>query len=189
MIRDISLLLFIGLALGQDKNIALFDLTNNGLKPNEVRTLTDRLRTELVQLGKFKVVERSKIDDILKEQGFQLSGCVDECLIEVGNLLGATSIILGSIGIVGDIYTISARMVNTTTGEVEKAISYDSEYDIENLLKFGMRDCAYQLLKMTPTNLDSEYSGSGEVDIIKQILKFSAVYLIYLLTLGLMPPL
>ena len=42
---------------------------------------------------------------------------------------------------------------------------------------------------MTPTNLDSEYSGSGEVDIIKQILKFSAVYLIYLLTLGLMPPL
>ena len=31
----------------------------------------------------------------------QLSGCADECLIEVGKILGSSSIIVGSIGKVG----------------------------------------------------------------------------------------
>ena len=146
MVRYISLLLFIGLAWGQPKTVAVFDFSNNGLSINEVRTLTDRLRTELVQLEKFNVVERSKIDEILSEQKFQMSGCVDECLIEVGKLLGATSVVIGSIGKVGNTFTVSARIVNATTGEIEKAISYDSQYNIDELLTLGMRNVVRKLI-------------------------------------------
>ena len=92
MTRIFPILLFIGLAWGQT-TIAVFDFSNNGLSNNEVSTLTDRLRTELVNVSEFKVVERSKIDDILKEQKFQLSGCVDECLLEIGKMLGANEIV------------------------------------------------------------------------------------------------
>ena len=72
-----------------ETTMAVFDFSNNGLSNNEVLTLTDRLRTELVRVSDNKIVERSKIDDILKEQKFQMSGCVDECLIELGKMLGA----------------------------------------------------------------------------------------------------
>ena len=66
MIKQLTLLLFIGLAWGQT-TIAVFDFSNNGLSNNEVLTLTDRLRTELVQVSDYTIVERSKIDEILKE--------------------------------------------------------------------------------------------------------------------------
>ena len=149
MTKRLLLLLFIGLAWGQT-TIAVFDFSNNGLSNNEVSTLTDRLRTELVNVSEFKVVERSKIDDILKEQKFQLSGCVDECLLEIGKMLGANEIVIGSFGKVGNIFTISARIVDAESGEVMQAISYDSDYSVENLLKFGMRDCAYRLMDKNP---------------------------------------
>tara|TARA_B100001013_G_scaffold201301_1_gene121944 strand:- start:347 stop:1339 length:993 start_codon:yes stop_codon:yes gene_type:complete len=135
--------------------IAVFDFSNNGLKDNEVKTLTDRLRNELVQNGNFKVVERSKIDEILSEQKFQMSGCVDECLIEVGKILGASKIVIGSIGMVGNTYTISARMVDAETGEIENAFSYDSKYNIDLLLTNGMKEVALRLIDPKANNIIS----------------------------------
>ena len=108
--------------------------------------LSDRLRTVLVKYEKFNVVDRSKIDDILEEQELQLSGCVDECLLEVGKILGATSIVSRSIGKVGNYYTINARKINATTFKVEQAISYDSKYNIDDLLIDGMQEIAKELL-------------------------------------------
>ena len=63
----------------------VFEFENNGLEPFEVRQLSTRLESELVKLGKYNVVERNKIDEILKEQKLKMSGCVEECLIEIGN--------------------------------------------------------------------------------------------------------
>jgi len=100
MTKHLILSLFIGLAWGQT-TIAVFEFENNGLEPFEVRQLSTRLESELVKLGKYNVVERSKIDEILKEQKLQMSGCVEECLIDVGEMLGAKQIILGSVGRLG----------------------------------------------------------------------------------------
>jgi len=58
MRRYISLLLFIGLALGQT-TIAVFPLENNGLKDSDARILTDRLQSEFVKIGDYTVVERN----------------------------------------------------------------------------------------------------------------------------------
>ena len=63
--------------------------------------MTDRLRNELVQFDEIEIVERKRIDAVFQEQKIQLSGCADECLIEVGKILGSSSIIVGSIGKVG----------------------------------------------------------------------------------------
>ena len=54
MIRYISLLLFLGLAFTQDITIAVFDFKNNGLEPHEVRQLSTRLESELVNVGNYK---------------------------------------------------------------------------------------------------------------------------------------
>ena len=68
--KHLTLLLFIGLAWGKT-TIAVFEFENNGLEPFEVRQLSTRLESELVKLGKYNVVERTKIDEILKEQKLQ----------------------------------------------------------------------------------------------------------------------
>ena len=143
-----NILLFSNLTAFTIKNetIAVFDFIGNDVNSNTARTLSDRLRIELVKYNFINVLERSRIDAILEEQAIQMSGCVDECLVEVGKLLGATSIITGSIGKVGDYYTINARKINATTGKLENAFGYDSKLGIESLLVNGMNEVAYQIV-------------------------------------------
>ena len=145
MRRYITLLLFIGLVWGQSTTIAVFDFENNGLEPYEVRQLSTRLESELVKVGKYNVVERSKIDEILKEQQLQMSGCVEECLIDVGKMLGANQIILGSVGKLGSIYTISAKLVDATSGEMVRTSDFDTDKSIGKLLTVGMMEIAFDL--------------------------------------------
>jgi TolB-like protein len=143
-----NILLFSNLTAFTTKNetIAVFDFIGNDINSNTARTLSDRLRIELVKYNFINVLERSRIDAILEEQAIQMSGCVDECLVEIGKLLGATSIITGSIGKVGDYYTINARKINATTGKLENAFGYDSKLGIESLLVNGMNEVAYQIV-------------------------------------------
>ena len=146
MKKYLPLLLFIGLAWGQT-TIAVFDFENNGLKKYEVRQLSTRLESEVVKIGGFRVVERTKIDEIMKEQKFQMSGCVDECLIEIGKMLGAKQIILGSVGELAGLYTITVKLVDAETGELIRTSNYDAENGLKELLKIGLEVIAYELVK------------------------------------------
>ena len=93
----------------------------------------------------------------------------------------ADEIVIGSFGKVGNIFTISARIVDAESGEVMQAISYDSDYSIENLLKFGMRDCAYRLMGKNPPVI-------REFNIKNQVIRLSLGYSLYLIVLGILPP-
>ena len=138
MIRYFTLLLFIGLSFAQDITIAVFDFENNGLEDSEIRILTDELQSQLIQIGGYKIVERRKIENIFKEQKYQLSGCVDECLIEIGNTLGAKQIITGNIGKLGKKYNTVANLVDVSTGEFLNSSSFSTVGDISMLLD-GMK--------------------------------------------------
>ena len=176
--------LFFGLLWAQKQTLAVFDFSNNGLKNNDIKLLTDRLRVEIVQLGKYEVVERERIDEIFKEQQLQVSGCVDECLIEVGKLLGASRIVLGSIGKVGNFYTINAKLINATSGKVEEAVSYDSKYSIDDLLVKGMNEVSMQLLNLDRkiTHVEkkafpkSNTISNGDLDQFRKVIKDKSKY-------------
>ena len=89
MIRYISLLLFIGLAWGQSTTIAVLEFEGKGVSQSDASNLTDRLRDELFKTGTYVVLERGKMEEVLKEQGLQQTGiCDTECAVEVGRLLG-----------------------------------------------------------------------------------------------------
>ena len=152
MVRYITLLLFTNLIWGQNITIAVFDFENNGLETNEVRQLSTRLESELVKLGDFKVVERTKIDEVLKEQKLQFSGCVEECLVDAGEILGANQIILGSIGKIGGLYTLSAKLVDVESGELLMASDFDAENGLRELLQIGLKKVAYELTGMSIDN-------------------------------------
>ena len=128
--------------------IAVIDFEANNISSGEVRALTDRLRNELVSIGQFTIIERGKMDEVLKEQAFQQTGCVSsECAVEVGKLLGVQNIITGSISKVGTIYSVEARAVSVESGEIIKSAVYDHSGDIGGLLTQGMRKVAEELGK------------------------------------------
>lgn len=132
--------------LAQKTTIAVMDFEARGVSQTEVAALSDRLRNELFRLEKFQVVERGMMETILTEQDFQLTGCTsDECLVEVGQLLGAQMMVGGSISKVGDMYTASARMVDVETSQVVMVADYDLEGRINDMLTIGMRALAIRL--------------------------------------------
>ena len=117
----ILVFLFCSIASAADM-VAVNKLKATGVTENEALSLTDALRSELSKSGKYQVMERSQMDDILKEQGFQQSGICDEatCAIEIGKLLAVSYMVMGNIGMVGKTYTLSVRFVEVGTGRILK---------------------------------------------------------------------
>jgi curli biogenesis system outer membrane secretion channel CsgG len=119
--------------------------------------ISDMLVQKLVQDGKYSVIERNAIDKILKEQNFSNSDRADSSTAaKLGRILGVDAVIMGSItqfgrddkstGIGGGgfglgrfgfggvkekkakaVCAITARLVNTTTGEILAAVTGEGE--------------------------------------------------------------
>jgi TolB-like protein len=154
MVKIIILLL--SLSLFSQENIAVLDLDADGVTASEARTLTNKLRGELINTGKFTVIERSEMDDVLKEQGFQSTGCTSqECAVEMGQLLGVERMVAGSIGKVGNIYLISLRLIDVGKGNILKNIDEEVEGDISLVLRSGMGKAAKKLAGVEATSIIS----------------------------------
>ena len=91
--------------------VAILDFEGQDISVQEVQTLTERMRSEIGSTNAVRLIERKAIESIMAEQGLAQSGCVsDECAAEVGQLLGVQFMINGSIGKIGDKYTIDVKM-------------------------------------------------------------------------------
>jgi len=59
---------------------------------------SDMLTTSLVKTKKFRVYERNKLASIMKEQGFQQSGAVDQAAaVRIGKMIGVKYILTGAV--------------------------------------------------------------------------------------------
>jgi len=126
--------------------IAVLELEGIGIDQTLTGTLTDRLRTELYETGKYKVMAPQMMNDIFTEQGFGLSDSIsDEYMVEAGRILDVKQIIAGSISLVDSIYTAFSKIVDTETGEIIKTAVYDTQEGLDNLLNVGMQDIAHKL--------------------------------------------
>jgi len=117
------------------RNIAVLDLDAMGISAAEAQFLSDRLRTELFETGAFQVVEREKMQEILKEQGFQKTGCTSiECAVEIGQLLNVSEMVAGNIGKIEEVYSISLRIIKVETGAIIKTATRDFRGKLSEVL-------------------------------------------------------
>ena len=108
------LVMIFSLCLSQDRTtIAVYTLqSTNVLTQAEVEILTNHLRSILIQYQKYDCLDRNRMEEILKEQGFQQSGCTsDMCAVEAGQLLGVEKMLTGSVGKFGKLFTIELQGV------------------------------------------------------------------------------
>jgi TolB-like protein len=121
MYKTTTFLLFLFLSFASASDIiAVNNLKTTGLTENEALSLSDALRSEIGKTGKFQVMERSQMAEILKEQMFQSSGACDEtsCAVEIGKQLSVPYVVLGNIGRVGKTYTLNVRLVEVGSGKI-----------------------------------------------------------------------
>ena len=108
---------------------------------SELKIYSDRLEQELFITKKYTLVEREMMNTVLKEQGFQQSGCTtDECAVQIGQLLGVQQLISGSIGKIGDIYSISIKIIDIETAEIINREVYDCPCKPDELLTIGIKN-------------------------------------------------
>ena len=116
-------------------NIAVSDLAGQGIDQSSTAIISDRLRTELFKQGGFSVLERNAMQDILKEQGFQQSGCTsDACAVQIGQLLGVSYIVVGTVGKLGHLFTIDVRLIDVATAKIAYSENVDCDCPIEKVL-------------------------------------------------------
>ena len=109
--------------------LAVLNLDAKGVSLTEAEVISERLRSRVSQTlrsGKYRdsdrdqytVIERTQMDKIFEQFEVQNTGCVtDSCAVVFGKMFGVERIVIGSIGLVGNTYSVSTRIVDVETTE------------------------------------------------------------------------
>ncbi len=108
-----------------------------GIDPTVAAPITDKIIEEMIRSGKFIVIDRTNVEQILKEKEFQLSSGVvrNEEMRQAGEYLGADFVVVANITRVGSTYVISSKMINVISGEIAVQFSAEKEGKIDVLLE------------------------------------------------------
>ena len=98
----------------------------------DMKAITDTITTYFLDSGKIRLVDASRRDDLLKEQGYQLQNCPPEARVAIGKQLGAQYMLTGSLVEIGrqsgrevrlskakDVYyQLTAEITDLQSGEI-----------------------------------------------------------------------
>jgi Curli production assembly/transport component CsgG len=106
-----------------------------GMDSGVSMVITDIFTNQIQANGKYRVMERSQMNRILSEQGFQNSGACSstECAVEIGRLLSIDKMFVGSIGRLGESWVINIRIISIQTGEILSNVSKQVVGKVDNL--------------------------------------------------------
>lgn len=140
-------------------NIVLLDLKGMGISAFEAENFSDYLRSELAEIGISNAMEPDHIKEIQEKSVIENGKCyTDDCALEIGKLLEASHIILGSIEKTEHAYDLNFRILNIETGTVQKSINdtyQGDEDDLKQTLRHLVIDMteSTQLFEHPPKNM------------------------------------
>lgn len=110
-------------AVGERLSIAVLPFASKGIGRELGQIdLLDKVITELVNLNRFKVIERAQLEKILAEQQLGMSGVLDaSTAAQIGKGIGVDAVMIGSITQGGNSVTIDARLIDTETATIISA--------------------------------------------------------------------
>jgi len=110
-----------------------FQLQGEGYETADMgKIIAEWLITALVKKGRFEVIERRLLEKVLGEQKFVMTGVVDEKnATRIGNLLGATVLISGSVMKLQNMIEINARIIDVKSASIVAAESVKSDAAIK----------------------------------------------------------
>ena len=132
----------VGTLFAQERSVvSVLDLQGQGASKAELTAVANLLSTAVFETGLVDVIDRSKRAEILSEIEFSYSDCSDEaCAIELGKLLSADVMIVGSIEKVGSRLALDLKALDVASSRIVGTYYklYDAIDDIvENLMEIG----------------------------------------------------
>ncbi len=103
-----------------NKTVAVYGFEVIGRPDDEYAVYaTEKLTHEIVENGTYAVIERSRIDEVLKEQDFSLSGAIDSgTASKIGKILSVDAVITGTIRVTDKDAEFIARIIQSEKGLV-----------------------------------------------------------------------
>lgn len=117
-----------------------------GVNESQARLVSERIFGELGHSGKYRMIERDQAEKVLKENQMALVATDTSGAIEAGKILAAQHIVIGSVGKIGNLYTINSRLVSVESGFVEAMAATDHEGRLEDLLRVAAVNNVRQIL-------------------------------------------
>jgi TolB-like protein len=140
-----TFLLFLTFSVWAEKaQIAVSDLENRGVTKEEALIITDAIASEFLNTRMVRVMERSQMQAVLGEQGFQQSGACNsnECAVQMGQMLGIDYLVVGSVGKLGTVYVLNLRLLDMATAE----ILYTKNLTVAGGIEMVLTDAAPKLV-------------------------------------------
>jgi TolB-like protein len=143
--------LHVPLALAQQAappkpRVAVLEFEGVGVTPAESAAVTDQLRSDLVRLRTFTVLDRAQTESVLKEMALQQTGVTQtDQAARIGRMLNVQFIITGRITALEGAYQVNAQMVNVETTEIERSDSIVYQGHILGLLQQNIGTMAARL--------------------------------------------
>ncbi|MDP1828643.1 MAG: CsgG/HfaB family protein [Archangium sp.] len=147
------------LATGQVPVVSVMYFDNDSKDPDLEfmrKGFTDLLITDLVAWEGVRVVERTRLEDVLKELNFQQTKYVDKATAaKLGKVLGSTYLIYGSLWLEGTRLMVNARLVESSSGAMVFAVKEQDDRD-------KVFDLEQRLVNQLVAKIDSKLSATDQ---------------------------
>jgi hypothetical protein len=155
-------------------SVAIIDFESQAPGNPQLGTqLSDILTARLSIYDQFQLVERKKLEDLLKEHQLNLTGMVDTPdAIKAGKLIGARILIFGrAFALDRDLYIVT-KIVGTETSQVKGTIAKGSlESNLSEIIDKVATDLTDGLVKWTPELLPKTEKYNDKIAALKQRLE------------------
>ncbi len=141
MMRNIILSLIIIASLKADTHtIAVLDFSGENIHQDELKNLSAIFRTELLQMDTLRVLDYDDMKNILMDYSESTSCSSIECAVIASMLLDQEWLVTAHVSKIGDVFLIEARLIESSSGRIINAVSYDYDLSIEGLYTRGMHN-------------------------------------------------
>ena len=101
-------------------SVAILHFDGRNLNPDTGAAIADMIRNRLAGSPHLELVDRGRMDQILREQNIQNSDRVDSAAaVRLGKILNVGKLIFGSVSQLGASFTINAQIVDVETSRVD----------------------------------------------------------------------
>ena len=110
-------------AQGQKLTVAIFDPSSSGtsVDAGTIVTVREMISSTFVNTGRYIIVERSLLQQVMKEQNFSNTDMVDENqATELGRLAGANKVVLSAVTLSGNRNMLSIKLIDVKTAAIEQ---------------------------------------------------------------------
>ena len=166
------ILLTVSLAQTAREVIAVSDISNQGLESYEIKSISNKIESELVNLGKYDVTSRQDVEEIIKEMKFQKSGCTDQqCAAEIGKILNADIMLLPDVNFdkASGFFNLSLKIVDVETAKIRTSLTKD-HVGVKSIIEINDRLGEYLVELYRQDNKDKK-SNIDEPEKEKEIKK------------------